>query len=229
MSIAALKSRRIMLVAQLRKIFFFAMQIIVKLCSIDANLATVEILQTPINLKHVRKVIVLTRDDSEALLRFQYALENKFQHVKFVIETLANTNVELMKLHDIVMSIRGIFVADPLGKLFHHLLKHSYIAPIVLLDDDLIGSNYERLCESVDSFADNLLELRDPNTLSASVLQRLEIDENQEIDEEEAKQDVPSVAKQMPPSRFDLDEIVASAATTHHLRRPRETKQIVIR
>ena len=220
MSIAALKSRRIMLVSQLREIFFFALQIIIKLCQIDINLVTVDILKNPTSLKNIiRKAVVSTRDDTETLLQFQYALENKYQHVKFIIELLANTNVNLMQLHDIVISINDMFVTDPISKLFHHLLKHSYIAPIILLEDDYIGSNYDRLCKSVESFADNLLELKDPNTLSLNALQRRETDVKEE--EEEEKVEKP---KSNSKSQFDLDEIVASSGKQYH----RETKQIRI-
>jgi CO dehydrogenase nickel-insertion accessory protein CooC1 len=219
MSIAALKSRRIMLISQLNEVCFFAMQVIVKLCQIDVNLVTVEMLQNPHNLKDIRKAIVSTRDNSEQLLKFQYALQNKFQHVQFLIATLASTNVELMQLHDIVKATNGAFVTDPISKLFHHLLKHAYIAPIVLVDDDLGGSNFQRLCRSVESFADNLLDLTDPNYLSVQALQRREI--AQEVEEEEEEADAKR-AKPKSHSRFNLDEMSAAIPVPPK----RETKQI---
>jgi hypothetical protein len=228
LTVTALRSRRTLLVSQLKDTTLLATQILVRMCNIDPSEST--------NLKNLRGVIVALRDDEEQFNRFVFALTSEYNNLAFIIEMLSTTVVELLQLQDYtVRHSNGLYIVDPLRKLYHHLLKEFYSSPVLLLDDDVHGHHARILRDSIETFADTLVVLRNPFGLTSANLglqDTMEEDgsDDAKVDVDDMLTDSNNLGHPQQPSKFDLVEMLQSTTVTGNdsVRRQREMRRVLL-
>lgn len=110
-------------------------------------------------LEDLREIIQSTRTNEEVYNTVYNVLTRKFSFLANLIETIAETKVELLKLHGLVKIFDGTYVPDPIHSLFLYVLKILYIAPSMLSSDDAQGTSVSMFKQHLKFFLDEMFQL----------------------------------------------------------------------